>query len=373
MSDASEGAMQQWTNDIHEGDVIETMNEMPESSVHCVMTSPPYFGLRDYDAEGQIGLEETVDEYVETIANVGDEIKRVLREDGSWWLNLGDSFAGSGRGQWDNDGGQPKESYRPDNGELPDQDVSLRRKSKMLVPHRVAIALQDAGWIVRSDAVWKKTNPMPHPVKDRFNEHKEFLYHLVPNPDYWFDLDAIREPHKKTSLGRSPSRFSSAGIGTANYPGDRDESEIPMKPEDALHPNGKNPGDIIESPVEPFPDAHFAVYPGKLCKRPIKATCPPEVCAACSTPFDRTQEPPEPRCGCETNKTEPGIVLDPFAGSGTTLVVAKELGRQFVGVDINPDYVAMAQKRVGITVSEPGRLLGDGETSLTAFTDGGRK
>jgi len=512
----------EWVNDIHQGDAGETLAEMPESSVHCVMTSPPYFGLRDYgeDVEtiwggkescnhswvekkkapqggentdenppntgadtttqesrirggsgvvsdkcvycgawkGQLGLEPELDQFISNLVEIGKEVRRVLRDDGSWWLNLGDSFAGSGRGQWSDSGDKPKESYRPDNGELPEQDTNIRRKSKMLVPHRVAIALEDSGWIVRSDAVWAKTNPMPHPVKDRLTEDKEFLFHLTPEPDYYFDLDAIREPHKGASLDRSKSVFEASGQGSLACPREDRPEHVGTDADDALHENGKNPGDIIELPVHSFPDAHFAVYPPELCKKPIQSSCPPKVCGECGTPYERRTETipmwerdestiereqtkralelanehdltekhfkaaravglgdsdsgdgkpyervsdaterlaretenalgsycrelllsePAPTeewkqtCNCETDDTEAGIVLDPFSGAGTTALVAKDLGRRFVGIELNPEYVAMSQKRVGITVDEPERLLSDDETSLEAFADGG--
>jgi len=141
----SDQSISQWTHDIHQGDAVDTLQEMPESSVHCVVTSPPYFGLRDYGVDGQIGLEESLDEYIQQLLDVASELRRVLRDDGSWWLNLGDSFAGSNRGQWDSEDTAQKEAYTPDSGDLPEQDASLRRKSKMLVPHRVAIALEDQG------------------------------------------------------------------------------------------------------------------------------------------------------------------------------------------------------------------------------------
>lgn len=450
-----------YVNDIHEGDAAETLADLPDSSVHAAVTSPPYFGLRDYGEDGQIGLEGSLEEYIDALLEVADELRRVLRDDGSWWLNLGDSFAGSGRGQWTDDQDRPKESYSPDAGQLPERETTIRRKSKMLVPHRVAIALQDAGWIVRADAVWAKPNPTPHPVKDRLHEHKEFVFHLTPAPDYWFDLDAVREPHKESSIQRMDYDFNSAGSGAMHCPREDREEDVLMDVDDALHPNGKNPGDILEVPVRPFPEAHFAVYPPELVETPIKATVPPTVCAACGQPYERsTAEIPvreldpdavdRPQlktalekadaaglteehfeairaygfadaghgkhcqtgtgenadrvedlaaeakdalegyfrefvtayqdsgefakaCDCDTDATEPGIVLDPFAGAGTTCLVAKRLGRRFVGIDLNPEYVAMAQKRVGVTVDEPERLLEDGETALTEFaaTDGG--
>jgi DNA modification methylase len=459
----SDQSISQWTHDIHQGDAVDTLQEMPESSVHCVVTSPPYFGLRDYGVDGQIGLEESLDEYIQQLLDVASELRRVLRDDGSWWLNLGDSFAGSNRGQWDSEDTAQKEAYTPDSGDLPEQDASLRRKSKMLVPHRVAIALEDQGWLVRSDAVWAKPNPMPHPVKDRLHEHKEFLFHLTPEPDYWFDLDSIREPHKESSLRRRERHdFNDSGTNADAYPGEENDEYIGTEPEDALHPNGKNPGDILEISVKAFPEAHFAVYPPELCETPIKSTCPPRVCAECGTPYERIVEDVpvwerdpdsvereqlqraleryensdlteehlqavrakgfsdaaagkeqtgagrntadvealaeeakdvlggyfreftmtahetdgwQQACHCPTvgGYTEPGIVLDPFAGAGTTALVAKQFGRRFVGIDLNPDYVAMAQKRVGVTIDEPERLdlLEDEETSLAAYADGG--
>jgi DNA modification methylase len=449
--------IEDWTGDIHQGDAAETLAEMPADSVHMAMCSPPYYGLRDYSSDGQIGLEDSLGAYIDSLLVVADELRRVLRPDGSWWLNLGDTFAGSRRGQWDVDDNRIKESYSPDSGEFPERRVSLRRKSKMLVPHRVAIALQDAGWVVRSDAVWAKPNPMPHPVKDRFNEHKEFLFHLTPNPDYWFDLDAIREPHKESSLRRNNSDAS--GSSAEAYPTERDGAWIGTEPQDALHPNGKNPGDVLEVSVKPFPDAHFAVYPPELCETPVQATAPEQVCAACGTPYERitdstplwerplsTVNRPQSRralkrfrdsdlnvehlkaaravgfgdgdhgdaaqgsmarvtkrqhdlateakdvlegyfrefvaspdrehagwtqaCDCATDATEAGIVLDPFAGAGTTCLVAKDHGRRFVGIELNPEYVAMAQKRVGVAVDEPDRLLDDDQATLP-MADGG--
>lgn len=448
-----------WTNEIHQGDALETLRKMPDSSVHMAMTSPPYYGLRDYGVDGQIGLEESLDEFIQNLVEVFDELRRVLRDDGSVWLNLGDSFAGS----WGAQSKDEKANHR-DSGTYPDKspgrDATLRRKSKMLVPHRVAIALQDAGWVVRSDAVWSKPNPMPHPVKDRLHEHKEFVFHLTPEPDYWFDLDAIRESHKEESLTREEYSFNTSASGSASAPDeDRSGEEISIDADDATHPNGKNPGDIMEIPVKAFPEAHFAVYPPELCEKPIKSSCPPKVCAVCGTPYEHTVSEPdllanpnnrekktralelyeqsdltidhleaardvglhdesnsnheedggygkvddekarlakearevlgaytrefstgarertgwEQACDCPVvgDYTESGIVLDPFAGAGTTALVAKQLGRRFIGIDLNPDYVALAQRRVGLTVDEPERLLEDEATSLRAFTDGG--
>ena len=372
-----------WTTAIHTGDAVDTLAELPESSVHMVMTSPPYFGLRDYGVDGQIGLEESLDEYIEELVDVFRGVRRVLRPDGSAWLNLGDSY----------DGG----------------------KNKMLVPHRVAIALQDDGWIVRNDVTWAKPNPMPQSVKDRLNDTTEQVFHLVPEPDYFYDLDAIREPHTERSIermGEGPVNADTDGRGTNDDP----------NPDQLCDPAGKNPGDVFEVTTKPFPEAHFAVYPPELVEKPLKATCPPKVCAACGSPYEREVErktptwddvrdsrreleftdqdettgmrrgspaaqmrgpdynewksnnPDEfkgwtPTCDCDTDATEARIALDPFAGAGTTCLVAKRHGRRFIGVDLNEEYVAMAQKRLGLTVDNPEYVREDDVVGLEAFAD----
>lgn len=453
-------SIDEWAQDIHQGDAVETLAKMPESSVHCVVTSPPYYSQRDYQADGQLGLEETLDEYIEKLVEVGDEIRRVLRPDGNLWLNLGDKFAGSGGagGQWGrNDTGTAQRNGDPGsayNG--PAGGARFRRKSKMLVPHRVVIALQDAGWVVRADAVWSKPDPTPGPWDDRLNETKEFLFHLTPEPMYWWDLHAIREPHKEHSIERSAredNRHEHSKRQTLH-------NEETLNPDQFCHPDGKNPGDVFRVPTSSYSAEHFAVYPEDLIQPLIKSSCPERSCGGCGAPYerqidetplweldvdevDRPQKkvaleryrnseltvehleavrsmgfgdgqhgeasqgtsnriPPktlqlafeakdvlegyfrefvpaaerhvgdwEQACDCETDETEPGIVVDPFAGAGTTAVVAKRLGRRFVGIDINSEFVALAQKRVGITVDEPGLLLEDEETPITAYANGG--
>jgi len=366
-----------YTNQIHTGDATETLSELPDSSVHMMMTSPPYFGLRDYGVDGQIGLEESLDEYIAELVDVFREVRRVLWPDGSAWLNLGDSYAGD--------------------------------KNKMLVPHRVAIALQDDGWIVRNDVTWVKPNPMPSSVKDRLNTTTEQVFHLTPEPDYWYDLDAIREPYSEASAERYNYGYDD-GVESASH-------QNKAVPDGDINPNpaGKNPGDVFEVTTKPFPDAHFAVYPPELVEKPLKATCPPRVCAECGAPYEREVdrervERNEPRgtgrsedadmsdatdrspvtngsaywerlknreaefkgwrqtCDCDTDATVPGIALDPFAGAGTTCLVAKEHGRRFVGIDLNEEYVAMAQKRLGLTVDNPEHVRDDATVGLEAFS-----
>jgi DNA modification methylase len=317
-----------WTSGIHVGDAEATLAAMPSDSVHMCMTSPPYFGLRDYGEDGQIGLEDSLDEYIAELVAVFEEIRRVLRPDGSAWLNLGDSYATARRDHTGGDqvGGAPTDDYATR------EQGALGRKNKMLVPHRVAIALQEAGWIVRNDVTWVKPNPMPSSVKDRLNTTTEQIFHLTPNPDYYYDLDAIREPYSEASKERYEHGYDGS-IESASH-------QNQAIPDGDISPNsnGKNPGDVFEVTTKPFPDAHFAVYPPELCEKPIKSTCPPG-----------------------------GIVLDPFAGAGTTCLVAKELDRRFIGVDLNPEYVAMAQKRLGLDVHDPSLVREAAEAGLEAF------
>lgn len=450
-----------WTNQIHEGNALNLLDELPKSSIHTCVTSPPYWGLRDYGHDDQIGLEPTVEDYVQQLVTIGRKLRRVLRSDGSWWLNLGDSYAGSGRGQWDTPSDDVKESYVPGQGTFPDREESFTRKTKLLVPHRVAIALIDAGWIVRSDAVWAKSNPMPSSVKDRFNETKEFVFHLTPQPDYWFDLDSVREPHDGGSFDRATNSYQGAKTWATDHLPGRSGVGQTHNFDKPLHPNGKNPGDVLDIPVAQCPEAHFATFPEELIETPLKATCPPRICAACGTPYERVtvekpvtldmeDEPERPQtrralelarqagltddhlracravgfsdagagkacqtgagnnterverlaaeakdvlggyfrefcgthsvsegwttaCECETDETEAGIVLDPFAGMGTTCGVAKRLGRRFIGIELNEEYVALAQRRVGIDVDDPSMLTDDDQHGLAAFTDGGEQ
>lgn len=386
----------QWTNQVHEGDCLDVLAEMPADSVHMCMTSPPYYGLRDYDADGQIGLEDSLDEYIQKLVDVGEALRRVLRPDGSWWLNLGDTYSGSWGGQ-SHDADVNNEAD-PTPGKNPASTTPLGPKNKMLVPYRVAIALQSAGWFVRNDATWVKSNPMPSSVTDRLNTTTEQVFHLVPQPDYWYDLDAVREPHKASSLQRCRFEFGGSHSGAVGLPRDHEKANVGTEPHEALHPAGKNPGDVFEITTESFPEAHFAVYPPKLCETPIKASCPPKVCAKCGTPYEREisenglageakiQDGERPAaderdvsetsllrtngrtwrdrefegwaqaCECETDDTEAGIALDPFAGAGTTLLKAKDLGRRFVGIELNGEYADMARARVGLTPEDPSTL-----------------
>jgi len=266
------------------------------------MTSPPYWNLRDYGEPDQLGLEDTPEEFVENLADVFDEVKRVLRDDGSLWLNLGDTY---------------------DNKDL------------QQIPARVALELQDRGWILRNRVTWTKPNAMPQSVKDRLNNTTEAIFHFVKNKDYWYDLDAIREPYSEWTKNQNPNWNNANDKYTKNETKPSHDrsggiSDPDKKRVAHIHPAGKNPGDVFEVTTKPFPEAHFAVYPPELCEKPIKATCQPD-----------------------------GVVLDPFAGAGTTLLKAKELGRNYIGIELNPEYADMARARIGLDVHDPSVVRAD--------------
>lgn len=392
-----------WVNQVHVGDAAETLADMPADSVHFAMTSPPYYNLRDYGEDGQLGLEDTLTEYIANLVEVFSEVQRVLRPDGSFWLNLGDAF-NSGRG--DHYGGLRSDLSKDEQGYTSRDGPAdtYPEKCKLMVPHRVAMALVEDGWVLRNDCVWRKPNPMPNSVKDRLNTTFEFVFHFAPEPHYWYDLDAVRVPHADSTVEKVD-------------PGDRIEYEEYDKDGQQVgfsgaHPAGKNPGDVFDVTTKPFGDAHFATFPPELVETPLQASCPPEVCVECGAPYEREVERLsgsdanvdgevddkgrprhtagldekdaddkkyrarmlgwEPTCDCDAEDTEPGIALDPFAGSGTTCMVAREHGRRFVGIDLSAEYVAMAQKRIGIPVDDPGQLRDDeSQVGFDAFAHGG--
>lgn len=286
---------------LHHGDAEDVMREMPAGSVDCIVTSPPYYGLRDYGVDGQIGSEGSPADYVDRLAGVFSEAHRVLADDGTLWLNLGDSYASRG--------GPPglkvharegRSRKQHDSGTRPHADRPA--KSMLGIPWRVAMALQDTGWILRSEVIWVKPNAMPESVRDRPSGRHEHVFLLTKTDAYWFDLDPIREPHRS-----APGREGAGAL--------RGQRAIrPTGPNSGAYaPGGRNPGDVWTIATRPFPDAHFATFPVELPRRCIAA-------------------------GCEPN----GVVLDMFSGAGTTGLAAAQLGRRFVGIDINADYLDLS-------------------------------
>lgn len=286
------------------GKSLEMLRTLPDESVDCVVTSPPYLGLRDYGVDGQYGLEGSPAEFVETMRQVFAEVRRVLTADGTCWINIDDSYAyppGSAGRQ-----GNGQRKGRSFTAEALPGTRAVPPKNLMLVPERLVIALQDDGWIVRNRLVWHVPNSMPESVTDRLAHRYETVFVLARSERYEFDLDAIREPQK--TLGqRHEGRSCGSGEGWPNAWAAKTRS---------LNPKGANPGDVWTIPARPYPEAHFATFPVELPLRCIKAGCKPG-----------------------------GTVLDPFSGSGTTGEAARMLGRKYIGIDLNPAYHDLAVKR----------------------------
>lgn len=302
------------------GDSIAVLREMPDQSVDCCVTSPPYFGLRDYGIEGQYGLESSPAEYVETMRTLFAEVRRVLVDDGTLWLNIGDSYQSSGGKEGVGPNAVVGSTKRQEFGRTRPAS-GLPSKNLLGIPWRVAFALQDDGWILRNDIIWAKPNGMPESVTDRLALKHEHVFMFSKSPRYWFDLDPIREPHAEVSIRRSGrNRFaedrSQEGVGSPNT----------VDPLRAVHEGGKNPGDVWLLATQPFGEAHFAVMPPLLAERAILAGCKPG-----------------------------GTVLDPFSGSGTTGLAATKHGRKYVGIDLSSEYLDLSLRT---RFAQPGLDLG---------------
>lgn len=298
--------------DLLQGDAVTRLKEMPAKSVQSCVTSPPYWGLRDYGVDDQLGLEPTPEEYVANLVAVFREVRRVLRDDGTVWLNLGDSYAGSGKGAWNKTDVQ-KEVYVPKPGgaeaSMPKVPLGLKPKDLVGIPWRVAFALQADGWYLRSDIIWNKSNPMPEPVKDRPTKSHEYIFLLAKNRRYYYDADAIKEASME--LGATKIRFGGNKYGVS------DDVKHQTKSGNRYTDAGtRNVRSVWTFNTQAYSEAHFATFPEALPERCIKAG------------------------------TKPGdTVLDPFAGSGTTCAVAARLGRASIGIELNPEYLELAQKR----------------------------
>ena len=371
-------------NTVLQGDVLEQLRKLPADCVDVVVTSPPYWGLRDYGDDRQIGLEKHPSEYIAKIAEVCLEVKRVLKPSGSFWLNLGDTYFGGGGGNQysPNNTGITSKQFKAD----PEREKAcgfsysyrnkvrsnwLQPKQKMLIPARVAIALQDQGWILRNEIVWHKVNHMPESCRDRLTRSWESVFFFVKNDRYYFDLDAIRKPLTETTIQRVQrpyknkqkfiadnlsntraqawadkvvnnydGKFEGYGQESEKYGSPRARNERkrinqknnphymrdtpenhsitnPDRPNDFSHPNGANPGDVWSLTTEGLKDEHFAAFPQKLVKRILECACP-----------------------------KGGLVLDPFAGAGTSLLVAHKMGFDWLGIELVPKYCEIIEKRI---------------------------
>jgi DNA modification methylase len=311
------------------GDARQVLTRLPDASIDCVLTSPPYFRLRDYQHDGQLGLEEHVDLWVAHLRGIFGEVSRVLVPTGSLWLNLGDTYS-TGRE------GAPA-------------------KSLLAGPERLVLALVEDGWLLRNKIIWAKRNPMPSPIRDRLSCTWEVLYLLVRQRDYFFDLDAIRVPHATTKPTAKTARSWSvppAWRVTATSHSGLDALNAAGR---VGHPLGKNPGDVWRLSTASFRGAHHAVFPLSLADRPIKAGSPERRCTRCRSPWTRPTirrlghlaVRGELQAGCECRAAwEPGVVLDPFIGSGTTAVAAEQHDRQWVGIELNPAFARLARARI---------------------------
>lgn len=307
---------------IYHGDALGVLRDLPGGSIDCCVTSPPYWGLRDYGVEGQIGLESTPQEYTAKIVEVFEEVRRVLTDDGTLWLNLGDSYNNTDK--WSGGQNAGKHVVAKDGG-VPSHAVSRKRpplsglKPKDLcgIPWRVAFALQDAGWWLRSDIIWAKSNPMPESVTDRPTRSHEYIFLLSKSANYFYDAAAIAEKAICTDV----KKFVDAGKDKQRGHGRR-HAGFNGRYADKLAAEGapttRNKRDVWNVNTEPFPDAHFAVFPPALILPCVLAGCP-----------------------------DGGIVLDPFGGSGTTAMVAKENGRQAISIELRREYIEIQKRRVG--------------------------
>jgi DNA modification methylase len=315
---------------IIEGDCRDVLTTLSPASVQCCVTSPPYWNLRDYGVDGQIGLEATVQEYVGVMVSVFREVHRVLRDDGTCWVNLGDAYAGGGKG-----GGGSYESERPGWELTPGKRMErgtgrwggwdtrvpfLKAKDLIGLPWRVAFALQEDGWWLRSDIVWHKPNPMPESVTDRPTRSHEFIFLLTKSARYFYDAEAIAEPCEPPKSAGANSHanvdyvprttLKQDAIAKQTYVGFNDR----WKHSDV---HTRNKRDVWTVATHPYAEAHFATFPPDLIVPCVLAGCPAG-----------------------------GTVLDPFAGAGTTGLVAARHDRNFIGIELSSQYAAMARKRI---------------------------
>jgi len=313
------------------GDVLVMLGTLEDASVDCVVTSPPYWGLRDYQVEGQIGLEPTLAEFVATMVKVFGEVARVLKRSGTVWLNLGDSYASGGSKPQSNsnhDGGVWRDGKHADGFRnsakyqkqtSPNTAVSgLKPKDLCGIPWRVAFGLQDDGWYLRQEIIWHKPNPMPESVRDRCTKAHESIF-LLAHPDsggkYYYDADAVRERHKEPWRGRGEHESLTPHSGRLDDV-NKEQAAFTVGVRQ-YNPLGRNKRSVWTITTKPYSQAHFATFPPELPRTCIQAGCP-----------------------------EGGTVLDPFAGAGTTLLVANQLQRHAIGIELNPEYAAMAEQRI---------------------------
>ena len=410
---------------ILQGDVLDGLRTLPDCCVQTVCTSPPYYGLRNYGCEGQIGLEETPEAFVAKMVEVFHEVKRVLRDDGTLWLNFGDSYSGSNCGSNDHRVNGASVSANGDKyqGQRPGIIPGLKAKDMIGIPWRVAFALQADGWYLRSDIIWSKPNPMPESVTDRPTKSHEYIFLLTKSARYFYDADGIREQNADptqnnnrevlrgvycslytqlntcyTSFKVEKKENKQDQTGNPTYTGFNERYKN-RKQYDSSHAGGgsnvighsgnldgcdgitRNARTVWTITTQARPEAHFATFPDEIPRRCIKAgTSEYGCCPKCGAPYQRIVEasggvigaswhPHEndevtgqvgfksvgykrefkgwkPGCKCEAGDPIPCVALDPFMGSGTVAVIARELNRSSIGCELNPEYVKIIRKRL---------------------------
>lgn len=293
---------------IIQGDALEILKQLPDGCVQCCVTSPPYYALRDYGVLGQIGLEKTSQAYIERLVAVFREVRRLLRDDGLLWLNIGDSYAGSGKG---GGGSFEHEGMTHAAGTPLTKSPGFKPKDLMMIPARVAIALQEDGWYLRSDIIWHKPTAMPEPVRDRPTRAHEYLFLFTKQGRYYYDAQAVLEPAVSTHpSGNGFKRDARLSYQNADGTARGNDAQWQVT-------SSRNRRSVWSINTVPYPGAHFAVMPMKLVEPCILAG---------SRPGD--------------------VILDPFMGSGTVALVAKQQGRSYLGVELNPAYVKLAEERL---------------------------
>jgi DNA modification methylase len=349
------------------GDCREMLKTLPAESVHCCVTSPPYWRLRDYGCPNQIGREPTPGEYVAALRAVFAEVWRVLRKDGTLWLNLGDTYASAWPCERRNvlgNGSMPDGTRK---SRLPRLGGGIKEKDLIGIPWMVALALRADGWYLRSDIIWHKPNPMPESMRDRPTKAHEYLFLFSKSPKYFYDAEAIRE------IGKYPAG-TKAAKGSAERAKMKGVNARP--PEYKIYDGFRNKRTVWNVPTVPYPGAHFATFPPNLI-RPcvLAATSEAGCCPQCGTPWTRCRERAgnerttgankaandcQPTCRCfpRAANRQPCLVLDPFAGSGTTGQVALELGRKAVLIEANSDYLGLIGNRCSRHIRKGSSLKG---------------
>ena len=390
--------IEDFKNKIICGDCLDVLKTLPSESVDCIMTSPPYWTLRDYGVDGQLGLESTFQEYLTKLCNIFDEVKRVLKNTGTCWVNLGDVYASTEmRNEGFNERWHGKQFLSNKQGDTDRQrpkrpKTQLPKKSLCQLPSRFAIEMTNRGWILRNRIIWHKPNCMSSSIKDRFTVDYEDLFFFTKSKKYYFETQYepwVNNQHDIKRAQNKDLRYN--GKHKEGY--DKNSREDHLSSQATGQPignpvQGRNKRCVWKIPTNGFKEAHFAVFPENLVETPIKAGCPQYICKKCGKPREKiieTEFVPQPDISPERNKRgvygkpmdksnrwqgtprgttkattkgytdcgcnagfRPGIVLDPFSGAGTVAVVARKLLRDSLGIDLNHEYCKMARKRIAV-------------------------